>query len=216
MLQVRHVRAEERHGDHVGGVLDQHAGVAMVGMVVIGPWSHDNIRIPLADEPGDEPAQPRSQPDVHKTFHHDLSGELRAAGLAVNVDQVIAMKVQDVSPSYLKGLHDQGIEPTAENVIAMRVQDVTPEYVREIRALGLNPSAMELIAMRVQDVTPEYIKALQAAGYKLSVNDIIGAKVQDVTPEFIERAQKHGFKDLTLQKLIQLRQLGILDSKSDL
>src|SRR5450631_826722 len=142
--------------------------------------------------------------------------ELRAAGLAVNVEQVIAMKVQDVSPSYLKGLHDQGIEPTAENVIAMRVQDVTPEYVRDIRALGLNPSAIELIAMRVQDVTPEYIKALQAAGYKLSVNDIIGAKVQDVTPEFIERAQKHGFKDLTLQKLIQLRQLGILDSKADL
>ena len=29
-------------------------------------------------------------------------------------------------------------------------------------------------------------------------------------------AQKHGFKDLTLQKLIQLRQLGILDSKADL
>jgi beta-lactamase regulating signal transducer with metallopeptidase domain len=142
--------------------------------------------------------------------------ELRAAGLAMTVDQVIAMKVQDVSPSYLKGLHDQGIEPTAENVIAMRVQDVSPEYVRDIRALGLNPSAMELIAMRVQDVTPEYVKALQAAGYKLSVNDIIGAKVQDLTPEFIERAQKHGFKDLTLQKLIQLRQLGILDSKSDI
>ena len=142
--------------------------------------------------------------------------ELRAAGLAVTVDQVIGMKVQDVSPSYLKGLHDQGIQTTADNVIAMRVQDVTPEYVREIRALGLNPSANELISMRVQDVTPEYVKALQSAGYKFSVNDIISAKVQDVTPEFIERAQKHGFKDLSLQKLIQLRQLGILDSKSDL
>jgi len=142
--------------------------------------------------------------------------ELRAAGLAVTVDQVIGMKVQDVSPSYLKGLHDQGIQTTADNVIAMRVQDVTPEYVRDIRALGLNPSANELIAMRVQGVTPEYVKALQAAGYKFGINDIISAKVQDVTPEFIERAQKHGFKDLTLQKLIQLRQLGILDSKSDL
>lgn len=142
--------------------------------------------------------------------------ELRAAGLAMTVDQVIAMKVQDVSPSYLKGLHDQGIEATGDNVIAMRVQDVTPEYVRDVRSLGLSPSANELIAMRVQDVTPEYIKALQAAGYKFGVNDIISAKVQDVTPEFIERAQKHGFKDLTLQKLIQLRQLGILDSKGDL
>jgi hypothetical protein len=40
--------------------------------------------------------------------------------------------------------------------------------------------------------------------------------VQDVTPEFIERAKAHGFKDLTLQKLIQLRELGILDSKADL
>jgi len=35
--------------------------------------------------------------------------------------------VQDVSPSYLKGLHDQGIEATADNVIAMRVQDVSPD-----------------------------------------------------------------------------------------
>jgi len=98
----------------------------------------------------------------------------------------------------------------------MRIQGVTPEYVRDIRALGLKPSVNEFISMRVQDVTPEYIKALQAAGYKFSVNDIISAKVQDVSPEFIERAQKHGFKDLTLQKLIQLRQLGILDSKADL
>jgi hypothetical protein len=70
--------------------------------------------------------------------------------------------------------------------------------------------------MRVQDVTPEYIKALQSAGYKFDVGDIISAKVQDVTPEFIDRAKRHGFKDLTLQKLIQLRQLGILDSKADI
>jgi hypothetical protein len=57
---------------------------------------------------------------------------------------------------------------------------------------------------------------LQSAGFKLGIDEIIGAKVQDVSPEFIEQARRHGFKDLTLQKLIQLRQLGILDSKADL
>ncbi len=163
------------------------------------------------------------QPDVNTLIGLKVQGvtpeyvrELRAAGLTVTADQVIALKVQDVSPAYLKGLHEQGIDPRADDAIAMRVQDVTPEYIREIKALGLKPSANELIAMRVQDVTPEYIKALQVAGFKFGINDIISAKVQDVTPEFIERAQKHGFKDLTLQKLIQLRQLGILDSKADL
>jgi beta-lactamase regulating signal transducer with metallopeptidase domain len=163
------------------------------------------------------------QPDVNTLIGLKVQGVtpdyvrgLRAAGLTVTADQVIALKVQDVSPEYLKGLHEQGIDPRADDAIAMRIQGVTPEYVRDIRALGLKPSVNEFISMRVQDVTPEYIKALQAAGYKLSVNDIISAKVQDVSPEFIERAQKHGFKDLTLQKLIQLRQLGILDSKADL
>jgi beta-lactamase regulating signal transducer with metallopeptidase domain len=163
------------------------------------------------------------QPDVNTLIGLKVQGvtpeyvrELRAAGLTVTADQVIALKVQDVSPEYLKGLHEQGIDPRANDAIAMRVQNVTPEYVRDIRALGLKPSVNEFISMRVQDVTPEYIKALQAAGYKFSVSDIISAKVQDVSPEFIERAQKHGFKDLTLQKLIQLRQLGILDSKADL
>ena len=163
------------------------------------------------------------QPDVNTLIGLKVQGvtpeyvrELRAAGLSVTADQVIALKVQDVSPEYLKGLHDQGIDPRADDAIGLKVQDVTPEYVREIRALGLKPSVHELIAMRVQDVTPEYIKALQSAGFKVGINDIIGAKVQDVSPEFIERAQKHGFKDLTLQKLIQLRQLGILDSKADL
>jgi beta-lactamase regulating signal transducer with metallopeptidase domain len=163
------------------------------------------------------------QPDVNTLIGLKVQGvtpeyvrEIRAAGLAVDANQVIGMKVQDVTPAYLKAMHDLGIEFRTDDVIGMKVQDVTPEYVRGIQALGLKPSAGELVGMRVQDVTPEYIKALQSAGFKVGVGDIIGAKVQDVTPEFIERAKAHGFKDLTLQKLIQLRQLGILDSKADL
>lgn len=146
----------------------------------------------------------------------DYVRELHSAGLALNADQVISMRVQGVTPQYLKAMHDLGLNLNANDVISMRVQDVTPEYVRAIQALGLKPSTNELISMKVQDVSPEYVKALQSAGFNASINEIIAAKIQDVTPEFIEQARKHGFKDLTLDKLIRLRQSGILDNQADL
>jgi len=34
--------------------------------------------------------------------------------------------------------------------------------------------------------------------------------VQGITPEFIEQALKHGFQNLTLDKLIALKQAGVL------
>lgn len=162
-------------------------------------------------------------PDIDRLIALKVQGvtpqyvrELKAAGLALSADQVISMKVQEVTPGYLKAMHDQGMDVSANHLIAMRVQDVTPEYVRDLKALGLTPSSDQVIAMKVQDVTPEYIKALQAEGFHPSINDIINAKVQDVTPEFIARAKQHGFKDLSLEKIIRLRQLGILDSKADI
>jgi beta-lactamase regulating signal transducer with metallopeptidase domain len=162
-------------------------------------------------------------PDINQIIALKIQGadgqylkRLKDAGLQPDINQLIALKIQDVTPEYIKGLREQGLSPTADQAIGMRIQGVTPEYVRDIRALGLNPSADELIGMRVQDVTPEYIKGLQAAGLKLDVNDIIGAKIQGVTPEFVEKARSHGFKDLSLQKLIQLKQLGILESKAEI
>lgn len=142
--------------------------------------------------------------------------ELQSLGMKLDADEVVGMKVQGVTAAYVKGLRDQGLNPSADDVVGMRVQGVTPEYIRDIRALGLNPSADELVGMKVQSVSADYIKALQSAGFKPDVDEIIGAKVQGVTPEFIESARKHGFKDLTLDKLIQLKNLGILDSKGDI
>jgi beta-lactamase regulating signal transducer with metallopeptidase domain len=142
--------------------------------------------------------------------------EMRALGLVVNADDVVSLKVQGVTADYVHGLQELGFKPSADEVIGMRVQGVTAEYVREIRALGLNPNADEIVGMKVQGVTAGYIKALQAAGFKPDVDEIVGAKVQNVTPEFIERVKQHGFKDLTLEKVIRLRELGILDSKAEL
>jgi beta-lactamase regulating signal transducer with metallopeptidase domain len=141
---------------------------------------------------------------------------LKDGGLQPNIDQLIAMKIQGVTPDYVRALHDQGMQPDADNLVAMRIQGVTPDYVRDIQALGLKPSIDQFIAMRIQGVTAEYIKSLQAAGLKFDVDDIIRAKIQDITKEFIERAVKHGFQNLTLEKLIQLKETGVLESSTDI
>jgi len=141
---------------------------------------------------------------------------LKDAGLQPGVDQLIAMRIQGVTPDYVRGMHDQGLQPNVDELVGMRIQGVTPEYIRDIRALGLKPTAEQFVGMRIQGVTPEYIKGLQAAGFKVGIDDVIGARIQGITPEFIERARKHGFQNLSLEKLIHMKQAGILESPADL
>lgn len=170
----------------------------------------------------------------------EIIREMKISGLAQDINQIIAMQVQGVTPEYVKQLHDMGIKVDANDVlamkvqgispeyiramreavdpklssdelVAMKVQDVSPEYVRAMKVTGLQLDADDIIAMKVQDVTPEYVKEMQAAGLKLDKHAVIGAKVQGITPEFIERARKHGFQNLTIDKLIALKNSGVLD-----
>jgi beta-lactamase regulating signal transducer with metallopeptidase domain len=141
---------------------------------------------------------------------------LKETAIQSNIDQLIAMKIQGVTPDYVRGLHEQGLQPNADELIAMRIQGVTADYVRDIHALGLKASVDQFIAMRIQGVTAEYIKGLQAAGFKVDIDDAIRAKIQGITKEFIEKAVKHGFQNLSLQKLIQLKEMGIMESRADI
>ncbi len=167
--------------------------------------------------------------------------EMHDLGLKTDADDIIGMKVQGVTPEYVKQMHDMGLKTDSDDIIGMKVQGITPEYVREMRGLGLkvdsdeligmkvqgvtpeyvkgfndmgfHPSTDELIGMKVQGVTPAYLKDLQSAGFKVDVDDAIGAKVQGVTPEFIAKVKSHGFKDLTLDKLIALKETGVFDAE---
>lgn len=168
--------------------------------------------------------------------------EMRATiGESLGTDALIGLKVQGVTPEYVRQIHDLQIKIDADEIIGMKVQGITPEYVREMRGLGLkidsgeligmkvqgitseylksfqdlgfHPSTNELIGMKVQGVSAAYIKSLQDAGLKVDINQAIGAKVQGITPEWIAKARSHGFNNVTLDKLIQLKVLGILDNE---
>jgi hypothetical protein len=84
-LQRRDVGADERHGDHVGGVLNQDARVAVIGVVVVGTMAHDDVRLPFADEPGDQTAiLQRGQQFAVVNVQH-FGGDAQDAGTAFHL-----------------------------------------------------------------------------------------------------------------------------------
>src|SRR6266849_4148436 len=166
-------------------------------------------------------SQPAPNPQTENTKEQQTTSDskkesyldaMEAAGFKnLSVDELISMKVQGVTPEYIRGFKDLGLQPSADEIIGLKVQGVTPNYVKDMRAIGLKPNIDELIGMKVQGITPEYVKSMQAAGFKdLDCDELIGAKVQGITPEFIEEARKHGFQNLTLDRLMALKHADIL------
>lgn len=112
---------------------------------------------------------------------------MKAAGLSdLTVDQLVALKIQGVTPEYVRAIHEQGLHPDVDAIVGMRVQGVTPEYIRQMRATGLALTEEdEIVGMKVQGVTPEYVLALKQLGVQPDADQIIGMKVQGVTAQYI-------------------------------
>jgi beta-lactamase regulating signal transducer with metallopeptidase domain len=189
-----------------------------------------------APKPQTNPAsEPQTTNDGKKQSYMDA---MAAAGVkTTDVDELISLKVQGVTPEYIKGMHDLGLQPNVDELIGMKVQGITPEYVREMRKfdasanideligmkvqgvtpeyvrgfhdLGLQPGADDLIGLKVQGVTPSYVKEMRATGLKPSTDDLIGMKVQGVTPEYVKAMQAAGFKDLDCDELIGAKVQGV-------
>jgi beta-lactamase regulating signal transducer with metallopeptidase domain len=163
----------------------------------------------VSPRPHVEARSPREATSSNKSSY--VEG-IEAAGLSnVSIDDLIAMKVQGITPDYIRGLLATKLNPDVDQVIAMKVQGVTPQYVDEIRRVVADVRVDDIIAMKVQDITPEYIREMQSAGMDIRIPDqAIAAKVQGITPELIQNAIAHGFNDLTSDKLMMLKNLDIL------
>jgi beta-lactamase regulating signal transducer with metallopeptidase domain len=158
-------------------------------LVAIGPVA----------SPTPEVAQTTNQSEEEQG--HDNNSE--------NSDRRTGERKSGTGKSYIEGLKAEGVKDlSVGELIALKVQNVTPEYVRSIHALGLKPDTGELIAMRVQGVTPELIRELRNTGLALEINQIIAMQVQGVTPEYVK--QFHDlFGDTDTNQLIAMKVQGI-------
>ena len=120
---------------------------------------------------------------------------MEAAGFKnLTADELIEMKIQGVTPAYVKVIHDLGMKPTTEEFIGMRVQGITPEYIREMRGIASNLGVDELIGMKVQGITPQYGNEMRGLGIKADPENLIGMKVQGITPEYVTEMRALGLK----------------------
>jgi beta-lactamase regulating signal transducer with metallopeptidase domain len=144
-----------------------------------------------------EKEKTKDQPNVADTSGKKESylDGMEAAGFKnLTVDEIIAMKIQGVTPAYVREIHELGLHPTAEEVVGMRVQGITPEYIREMHTIEANLSVDELIGMKVQGVTPQYARELRELGVPTNPDSLIGMKVQGITPEYVKGMQALGLK----------------------
>jgi beta-lactamase regulating signal transducer with metallopeptidase domain len=124
----------------------------------------------------------------------DYIRAMRDLGFNVTVDEIVGMKVQGVTPEYVRAMRDLGFKPSADDIIGMKTMGVTEEYVRGMRAVGISPDADEIVGMKAQGVTPEYVKEMQALGLKPTADDVTGMKTMGVTPEYIREMRALGLE----------------------
>lgn len=189
------VNAEVSAVEHAVAVSQSHSAVQLAANVItaVSPQQSEAQSEPRAESSG--------QP------HSDYIDRMKAAGYDVDLDKLIGMKIQGVTPEYARAMANAGFgKPSADELISCKIQGVTPEYIAQLKQQGFEvKSFQDAISFRIFGVTPEFVSGMKAAGFSnLSGKDLLSMRVQGVTPEFA-RKLKQKFPNVTAENLIQAR-----------
>jgi beta-lactamase regulating signal transducer with metallopeptidase domain len=198
---VRSAAAQSSDSSRSGTTISVSKGV----IVVTAPRPASQAK----SSPKPSPAPTSTQEPTPAPKSQSYIDGMKAEGFEnLSADDLIAMKVQGITPQYIHEIRAEGLKPTADEVVGMKVQGITPEYIHQVRAMNLNPDVDSLIGMKVQGITPQYVDEMRKLGFQPDTDQLIGMKVQGITPAYVEEMRKLGFKPDTDQ-LIGMKVQGI-------
>jgi len=115
----------------------------------------------------------------------------------LTVDELISMKIQGVTPAYVKEVPPTGVATHAGRTRRhAAVQGITPEYIREMRKFDSNLNIEELIGMKVAGSYAGIYPRIPGVGAATSADDVIGMKVQGVTPSYVKEMRATGLNQI--------------------
>ena len=157
-------------------------------------------------------AQSQSEP-VAKKPHGDYIESMKAAGYDVDLDKLLEMKIQNVTPEYARAMANAGFgKPSADDLVACKIQGVTPEYIAQLKQQGFEvKSLQDAISFRIFNVTADFVAGMKAVGFDhLTTQQLLAMRVQGVTPDFAQKL-KAKFPQVTADDLVKARIFRIND-----
>lgn len=140
----------------------------------------------------------------------ELVSELKKAGYDVPAKKVVEMKIHGVSPEYIRSLNSFGLRPDTSEVVEMKIHGVSPEYLKAFKDAGYSDfNVRQVINMKIHGVSPEFVRESKGLGYNFTSKELTDLKIHGVTTAYLQKLQSSGFKNLTANKIVQLRIHGI-------
>ena len=168
-------------------------------------------QIAQAKEPQEQnetPAPPASANNGPKTTYID---RMKAAGYDVDLDKMIALKIQGVTPEYARAMAQLGFgKLSADDLIACKIHGVTADAIAEFKKQGLEvKSIQDAVSYRIFNITPEFTQGMKDAGFKdLDSKKLLALRVQGVTPEYA-RSIAQQYPGATVDDIIKTKIFNI-------